>query len=171
METIAVSIGSNLGDRYWHIIQMEKMLTELLLPPIRYSPLMETEPVEVYDDQPWYLNRIITGTFRHGPYELLESTREIERKLGREEKGKKTARTADIDILLFGKEVLDSELLRIPHPSLLSRHFVLKGLRECIPDFSVSLFGQTVEELYNGNLSKFTSQQVRLLQKGGSNEE
>lgn len=171
METIAVSIGSNLGDRHWYISQMEKKLNELLLPPICYSPLMETEPVEVCDGQPLYLNRIITGTYPKGPYKLLSETQSIEQNLGREGKGTGTARTADIDILLFGDRVLNSRSLCIPHPSLLTRHFVLKGLKDCIPDFSVSLFEQTVEELYNGNLPKLISQHVRLLQKGGSNEE
>lgn len=171
MTIIAVSIGTNSGNRQWYMQQMERMLSEILLPPITCSALMETEPVGVTDRQPWYLNRIITGNYMKGPYELLDETQTIERQLGRTEKGNRKARTADVDILLFGSVTLVSDALTIPHPSIGKRLFVLLGLRECIPAASVGNSKKNVVDLCIENLPKLTNQNIRILHEGGSDEQ
>jgi 2-amino-4-hydroxy-6-hydroxymethyldihydropteridine diphosphokinase len=171
MTTIAVSIGTNRGNRQWYMQQMERMLSGLLFPPITYSALMETEPLDVAEKQPWYLNRILTGNYMKSPFELLRETQAIERQLGRTEKGNRKDRTADIDILLFGTVTLVSAALIIPHPAIEKRLFVLLGLRECMPESPVGNSDKSVEDLCIENLPKLKKQNVRILHEGGSDEQ
>ena len=119
MVQVALSIGSNCGDRRGFIGRMEELLHEVLGAEFSASALMETEPIEVVDEQSWYLNRILGGTFGGTPGELLSRCRLIEERLGRTGKGLRTPRTADVDILLFGPVAIETELLTIPHPGLL----------------------------------------------------
>ncbi len=133
MNTVFLSIGTNVGDREYYIREMESSLSELLIPPIRHSRLMETEPVGVIGEQNWYLNRIISGQFGGTPRELLECTQSIENRLGRIEKHNRAPRTADIDILLFDSEVICERGLVIPHSAITTRRFCIEGLFEIVP--------------------------------------
>jgi 2-amino-4-hydroxy-6-hydroxymethyldihydropteridine diphosphokinase len=128
---------------------MEKRLSGLLTSPYRISSLMETEPVDVTNQQPSYLNRIFCGYYKDDAEELLRQCFTIERELGRTEKGMKLARTADIDILLFGDMKLSAEKLTIPHPQVFTRRFCIEGLREVVPEWNVPGTGFTVMELYD----------------------
>ena len=141
-------LGSNSGKRELYIDKMEQALEMLFGQPLKKSRLMETEPVDVDTSQEWYLNRVVTGKYSGSPQELLEATQEIERALGRTDKGNYQSRTADIDILLFGCLRVESKGLTIPHKGICSRRFVLEGLADIVPDMNVPECGRTVQELY-----------------------
>lgn len=146
---VALSLGSNLGDRAFYINEMENRLSGVLVPPFKKSSLMETEPVDVAERQPAYLNRVFCGGYAHDAEELLEQCFQIERELGRIDKGTKLARTADIDIVLFGDLKLSGEKLTVPHPQLFTRKFCIEGLREIVPEWNIPGTGFTVMELYD----------------------
>ncbi len=149
MYPVALSLGSNLGDRYSNIALMEERLRAIIEPPVGVSSLMETEPIEVTTFQSAYLNRMVCGGFKGDAEELLTLCQRIEIDLGRTDKGRKLARTADIDIILFGNIKLQSEILSIPHPQLFSRRFCIEGLCEIVPEWSVPGTGFTIIELYD----------------------
>jgi 2-amino-4-hydroxy-6-hydroxymethyldihydropteridine diphosphokinase len=128
---------------------MEERIRVILGPPIKVSSLMQTEPLEVTTQQPVYLNRMVCGSFKGSAEELLKLCQSIENDLGRTDKGRKLARTADIDIILFGNTQIQSEILSIPHPQLFSRRFCIEGLSEIVPEWSVPGTGFTIMELYD----------------------
>ena len=163
MVDIALCIGSNNGDRSWYIRRMEEMLRDVLEPPIVTSKIMETEPVEVEEKQEWFLNRIIGGQFKRSAMELLNDCRKIEKSLGRRYKGLRKARTADVDILLYGTKVIISSVLTIPHPSILTRRFCLEGLRQIMPDALIGDSGKTVEDCYLSMKKPVRNQKLRFL--------
>jgi len=148
MVDVALSLGSNSGDRRFYMRRMEEMGGQIFQGAIFVSALMETEPLEVSGDQPWYLNRIVRGGFGGSARELLEECKAIERSLGRTNKGMRMERTADVDILLFGQcEIADSDLT-IPHPAIYSRRFCLEGLNQVMPDAPIGASNMTVGMLF-----------------------
>jgi 2-amino-4-hydroxy-6-hydroxymethyldihydropteridine diphosphokinase len=163
MVPVALSIGSNSGDRRRHMRRMETLLQEILEPGVVFSLLMETEPLEVAPGQPWYLNRIIGGYYEKTPMEFLEECQSIEMQLGRTGKGLRTERTADVDILLFGKEVVGTGGLVIPHPGVLNRRFCLEGLDQVMPDALIATTGKTVHEHFVAMSPSMKSQRMRFL--------
>jgi 2-amino-4-hydroxy-6-hydroxymethyldihydropteridine diphosphokinase len=128
---------------------MEERVRGILEPPISVSSLMETEPLEVTTVQLAYLNRMVCGRFSGHAEELLKLCQRIEIDLGRTDKGRKLARTADIDIILFENMQIQSEILTIPHPQLFSRRFCIEGLCEIVPEWNVPGTGFTIVELYD----------------------
>jgi 2-amino-4-hydroxy-6-hydroxymethyldihydropteridine diphosphokinase len=136
---VALSIGSNLGDRETGIASMEHELC-LILSDVRVSALMETAPVGVFEPQPPYLNKIVTGYYSGGgPYRLLDACFDIESRLGRTRSGPKSARFADVDILIFGHWEVNDGTLVIPHPQILNRRFCLEGLAQIDPEIVIPL--------------------------------
>ena len=162
---VALSIGSNLGDREFFIDSMEREL-RLILDDVAVSGLMETEPVGVGVPQPAYLNEIITGYYGNTPRRLLGGCFEIESRLGRTREARRGPRTADVDILLFGElEISEStppDALVVPHPELLNRRFCLEGLMRIDPGIIIPLPGdrRTVGELYKNMGTDVAAQNV-----------
>lgn len=144
MVEVALSLGTNSGDRLSRMRAMELLLAEVLHPPITASTLVETEPVAVATEQPWFLNRIVRGYYLSTPERLLDECNRIERELGRTGKGMRTQRTADIDILLFGEQTVATRVLVIPHPAILERRFCMEGLCEIMPDALIATVNATV---------------------------
>ena len=131
---VAIALGSNLGDRKAHIDFAVARLGELL-GDLRVSSIMETEPVDVPDQQPPYLNAVVVGETDLEPEALLEKLLAIERARGRERKSPKAARTLDLDIILYGETRMRSPHLEIPHPRFTNRPFVIEPLRELEPEW------------------------------------
>ncbi|ERP31259.1 2-amino-4-hydroxy-6-hydroxymethyldihydropteridine diphosphokinase [Chitinivibrio alkaliphilus] len=136
MAKVVLSLGSNVGDRFFYIHQMQRCLEEIIL-HADYSTLFETAPVGVSKEHSPYLNILLVGFYEGSPATLLRETQRIESRWGRQEKGGYTPRTADIDILLFGCEEVHEPNLQIPHPALFHRRFILEGLRELVPHWRV----------------------------------
>lgn len=165
MNRVFLSLGSNCGDRQKNIDEMFKQLSEILMLPILSSPLMETEPVGIPDEQQWYFNKIISGMYGGTAHELLESCQEIEKKLGRTGKGKMESRSADIDILLFGDTVIQDAILQLPHPQLLKRKFCIEGINSIASEYTYPLLDQTFDQLYAGMTKEIAKQKIRFIEQ------
>ncbi len=101
-----------------------------------YLELRETDPVGVVD-QPPFLNGAVAVETTRSPRELLELLLEIERSLGRVREERWGPRTIDLDLLLYGDEVVDEPGLRVPHPRLHERRFALEPLADLDPELQV----------------------------------
>jgi 2-amino-4-hydroxy-6-hydroxymethyldihydropteridine diphosphokinase len=113
---------------------------------LRKSQIYETEPWGV-EDQPLYLNAVVEIYFTGSPEQLLEEIQALEAAAGRIRDGERwAARTLDIDILLFGDYIIDSEVLKIPHPLMTERRFVLQPLADLAPELALPGMGMTVAE-------------------------
>jgi 2-amino-4-hydroxy-6-hydroxymethyldihydropteridine diphosphokinase len=111
---------------------------------LRTSSIYETEPVE-NREQAWFLNCVAEVSTTLQPLALLRRLQRIEHQLGRERTVPKGPRTLDIDILLYGDTVLETEELRLPHPRMLERRFVLEPLCEIAPRLKLPGSDMTVE--------------------------
>nr|MBU1328139.1 2-amino-4-hydroxy-6-hydroxymethyldihydropteridine diphosphokinase [Candidatus Omnitrophota bacterium] len=127
-----ISIGSNLGDRAKYIENaIEKLKETKGVKVKRISSIYETEPVGGLR-QGKYLNGAIEVETRLEPRELMVKLQGIEKQLGRIRTVKNASRTIDLDILLYGDKKIDEFDLKIPHPKMYEREFVMKPLKELI---------------------------------------
>ena len=158
METIYLSLGSNLGDREANLRAAIERLEAPDVRVVRTSPVYETEPVD-YTGQRWFLNLAVEAETSLSPMELLARIGKIERALGRVRTVAKGPRTIDIDILLYGDAVVRSATLEIPHPRMAERRFVLAPLADLAPGLRHPVTHQTVREM----LDTAPAQMVRLI--------
>ena len=133
MNRIYLSLGSNIGDRAKNLARAVEALGERGVRVVRESSVYETEPVELRE-QDSFLNSVIEVETELSAGELMEALLAIERSMGRERRVPKGPRVIDIDILLYGDEVVREEGLEIPHPRMAERRFVLVPLAEIAPD-------------------------------------
>lgn len=139
MERAYVALGSNLGDREATIRAAVAALdAEPDVRVVAVSSLVETEPVG-FLDQPRFLNGALALETSLPPRALLDLLLALERRFGREREGVPTQgpRTLDLDLLLYGGAEIDEPGLRIPHPRLHERAFVLTPLAELDPSLEV----------------------------------
>jgi len=155
--TVAVSIGSNLGDRQSHlrfgIYKLSRILDDM-----RVSNQRETAPVGVAVDQPEFLNAAVVGTTTLPPRELLDALLAIERERGRERPFQNAPRTLDLDLILYGDSVVDEPGLQVPHPRFRERRFVLEPLAEIAPDIVDPVTGLTIRQLEDRARSALTDE-------------
>ena len=131
-----VGLGSNLGDREATLRRALELLGERVV-VVAVSSFRETEPWG-YGDQPLFLNAAAAVDTELGSRELLDALLEVERALGRTRDGPRYGpRTIDLDLLLYGDEVVDQPGLTVPHPRLHERRFVLEPLAELEPGLTV----------------------------------
>ena len=129
-----IGIGSNLGDRAKYIENaIEKLKETKGIEVKRVSNIYETEPM-AGPKQGKYLNGAIEIETALEPRELFLRLSEIEKQLGRVRTLKNAPRTIDLDILLYGDKKIDEPDLKIPHPRMQEREFVMKPLKELIGD-------------------------------------
>jgi 2-amino-4-hydroxy-6-hydroxymethyldihydropteridine diphosphokinase len=143
---VAVALGSNLGDRHAHLSWAVRRLNGMLQ-DLRLSPILETDPVDVPDAQPPFLNAVVTGLTAQPPAELLQNLLELERQRGRTRTSVRAARTLDLDLILYGDLVIESGPLAVPHPRFRERLFVLEPLASLAPDLRDPVTGRTIREL------------------------
>lgn len=160
---VAISLGSNLGDRRAHLEHAVARLREILR-FVRVSSLIETPPMDV-NPQPNFVNAGIVGLFSGAPRDLLVSLLNIERERGRERPFPGAARTLDLDLVLFGDRVVDEPGLHVPHPRFRGRRFVLQPLAEIAPELVDPLTGRTLGELLEELL--FIPQRIDRMQPRG----
>ncbi len=140
-----LGLGSNLGDREANVARAVDFLSQRVRVE-GLSSLYETEPVG-YRDQPRFLNAVCRVSTGLGPGELLSLARAVEGRLGRTPSFPNAPRPMDIDILFYADRVLEGPELRIPHPRLTERAFVLVPLAEMAPDLVHPESGRRVGEL------------------------
>jgi len=143
---VAIALGSNLGDRRAHLDWAIERLRGWLEHP-RVSAFFDTEPVDVPDPQPRYLNAVVVGESRESPEALLAALRRLEDERGRTRSSFRAARTLDLDLILYGDRVIATHDLEVPHPRFRSRRFVLEPLASLVPDWIDPVTGRTVAEL------------------------
>lgn len=146
-----LSIGSNLGDR---IKNCELAVLRLGRVPgivvLDVSSAFETEPVGK-TDQPDFINRVVGVDVELDPHTLLVACKRIEDEMGREPGERWGPRVIDLDVLLFGDQVVEDDDLILPHPRMHERRFVLEPLVEIAPVVRHPLLEKTASELL-GNL-------------------
>jgi len=142
---VYLSLGSNLGDRAANLQQAVDRLGALG-EVTALSSFYETEPVEV-TAQPWFVNCTVALETEKMPRQLIAAILDLEQQMGRRRLEKKGPRAIDIDILLFGKSVIEMPGLTVPHPAMHERRFVLEPLVEIAPDLRHPVFKRTMREL------------------------
>jgi 2-amino-4-hydroxy-6-hydroxymethyldihydropteridine diphosphokinase len=146
MKTTYLGLGSNVGDREANLRAAIERMRAPDLRALRVSPVYETEPLD-YTRQRWFLNLVVEAETSLFPMQLLARVARIERALGRVRDIPKGPRTIDIDILLYGKAVIRSEALEVPHPRMNERRFVLAPLADLAPDLRNPITHRTVTEM------------------------
>jgi 2-amino-4-hydroxy-6-hydroxymethyldihydropteridine diphosphokinase len=155
---VYLALGSNIGDREANLRAAIERLSANGIDVLRTSPIYETEPVD-YTDQRWFLNLVVEASTALLPMQLLARTSRIERELGRVRSIAKGPRTIDIDILLYGRSVIRSLRLEVPHPRMAERRFVLAPLADLAPDLRHPATGRSIREM----LDAAPAQTIRLL--------
>lgn len=143
---VYLSLGSNLGDRENYLHEAISWLRELGVIK-QVSGFYETQPVEVQNEQPWFLNCALAMETELMPLEFLNRMLAVERSMGRVRTEPKGPRTIDIDIVFFGNDVLDTPELTVPHPAMHQRRFVLEPLAEIAPAIVHPVLKRTVRDL------------------------
>ncbi len=146
-------MGSNLGNRLGYLrAAIEALGRGPQLEVCGVSKVYETAPVEVEEQQPDYLNCVVEVRYGATAIELLRFCQGVEAALGRvrRKSEERTPRTMDIDVLLFGEEVIEEPHLIVPHPGSL-RAFNLRGLADLAPDMFIPGRGAVGELLADAN--------------------
>ncbi len=145
-----IAVGSNLGDRLANLRQGIARLLEIA-PALRLTaaaPLYETAPVDCAPDAQAFYNSVVEVESTLTPHELRELTAAVERWMGRPETREKNApRTLDLDLLYCGNQVVNDEVLTLPHPRLTQRRFVLEPLSAIRPGLVLPGQTKTASEL------------------------
>jgi len=144
--TVAVALGSNIGDRRAHLDFAVSRL-ETVLSNLRVSSYRDTDPVDVPGVQSLFLNAAAAGETGVSARELLGILLAIEREGGRERPFPGAARTLDLDLVLYGDLVTGEPELTVPHPRFRERRFVLEPLAEVAPDLIDPVTGLSVRAL------------------------
>ena len=136
-ETVFVLLGSNLGDRELLVNQASKMIGERCGKIVAKSRLYESEPWG-FKSEHWFLNQVVKVETALSPDDLMKELLEIEKELGRDRSVPHegyVSRPMDLDILYFGNEIIDNQMVTAPHPRLHERRFTLLPLCDVAPDF------------------------------------
>ncbi len=133
-----LGLGSNLGDRRGHLQAAASALPAYGVIVTAASSVYDTEPVGLVLEQPEFLNACLRIDTELEPLELLDAAKAVEREVGRDAGGVRHGpRVIDVDVLLLGSRSFESERLRLPHPQVSSRRFVLVPLLELDPQLAL----------------------------------
>ncbi len=146
-ENIFLGLGSNVGDRLVNLESAIKKIAQLLGTTVSVcSSVYESAPVG-YLDQNDFLNMVARISTKFSPQQFFKNLQKIEHDLGRTKKNRWGPRTIDIDILFWGDTVITTNRLKIPHPEVENRKFVLLPLSEIAPDFLMPPKGCRIIEI------------------------
>jgi len=155
-----VGIGANLGDPVaqveWATAELAKLVDTRV---VRTSSLYRTAPIG-HTDQPDFVNAVVLVDTTLSPRALLDALLDIEQTAGRERTFQNAPRLLDLDVLLYGDQVIDSPGLAVPHPRMHERAFVLAPLVEIAPDATIPGHGRAADLLKRVN-----HQEVRRIQR------
>lgn len=146
MPKVYLLLGSNVGDRTFYLKMAIEKIKKLYFGSIKISPIYETKPWGVTKQLPYY-NLAIEMDFPQKPFSLLNKLKNIEKQLGRKNKGNYLPRTIDIDIILWGEMILHSKKLTIPHPRMQDRNFVLIPLLALNEQAKHPIFQKNIADL------------------------
>ena len=151
--TAYVALGSNLGDKEANLRRALELLQERGVEVVKTSSFICTEPYGV-TDQPQFLNGVCEVRTRMAPLALLHTLLEIEQEMGRVRLRHWGERNIDLDLLLYEDVVLDTGELKLPHPDMQNRDFVLLPLAEIAPELVHPILQKSIEDLSNLYISK-----------------
>lgn len=141
-----IALGSNLGDKEKNLRRALLLLTQQGVEVVRVSSFLSTEPYGV-TDQPQFLNAVACVRTSLAPLALLDVLLATELAMGRVRLRHWGERNIDLDLLLYEDVVLDTPRLRLPHPDMQNRDFVLLPLAEIAPEFKHPTLQKTIWEL------------------------
>jgi 2-amino-4-hydroxy-6-hydroxymethyldihydropteridine diphosphokinase len=143
--TVYLGLGTNLGDRLKNL-QDARSALEPQVHVVKVSPIYETAPWG-YLEQPSFLNQALRAETELSPEALLDFLKHLEQELGRTPTFRNGPRLIDIDILFYDHLILTTNKLRIPHPSIEFRTFVLAPLADIAPYFCHPVLGCRIQDL------------------------
>lgn len=145
---VYIGLGSNMGDRAKNLFSAYDHITATKgIHPLRLSRFYETAPVGG-PPQPMFLNAALGIKTSLSPHQLLERFQHIENLMGRVRRERWGPRIIDIDILLYGDEIVHDDLLKTPHPLMHTRLFVLEPLVEIAPNVVHPVLKKTILQVY-----------------------
>ena len=145
---VFLAFGTSRGDReaFCRFALDELKKGNFLIRKV--SPLYETDPVDCEEGVPPFLNGVLQGVWNGSAEELLTLCQSIERRAGRPEKhSSRQSRELDLDIILFGREIIRTARLTVPHPRAFQRAFVLVPMNEIAPEAVFPDQEKTVSQL------------------------
>lgn len=145
MSVVVLSLGSNIEPRLRHILFAVELLRPILT-NIKVSRFYQTEPVG-YTEQDPFINIAVAGNYNASPFELVEELQLVEQEIGRTAREKWHEREIDIDIILFGSEIIHTPMLTIPHSRFRERRFVLQPCCDVAPNATDPSTHKTLAEL------------------------
>ena len=144
--TAYIALGSNLGDKEANLRRALELLIERGVEIVKTSTFISTEPYGV-TDQPTFLNGVCEVRTSLEPLELLHTLLDIEQEMGRVRLRHWGERNIDLDLLLYEDVVMDTPQLKLPHPDMQNRDFVLLPLAEIAPELVHPTLQKTISEL------------------------
>lgn len=145
-KNVYIGLGSNIGDKAGNIRRARESIAAMAgIQLIQSSSLYRTAPWGK-TDQDYFINQVIEIATELAPLELLHRLQKLEIKLGRQRREVWGPRIIDLDVLLYGREIITQEELQVPHPYMMQRLFVLVPLAEIAPDLQFP-DGSTVQEV------------------------
>lgn len=149
LHTVYFGVGSNLGDRELNIQHAVEKIEERIGKLVALSALYITEP-EGFDSKNLFVNAACSIVTTSAPVDILASSQQIEREMGRIQKSKNKIyadRIIDIDLLMYDNEIIELPQLSLPHPALHKRMFVIEPLAEIAPNLMHPVLNKRMQDL------------------------
>ena len=145
--SIYIALGTNLGDKEKNLKEALGYLIQKGITVCKVSDFIETEPYGV-TDQPDFLNAVAEVRTEKSPAELLQVLLQIEQEMGRKRIRRWGERNIDLDLLLYDDRIIDLPDLKVPHPDMQNRDFVLRPLSQIAPEAVHPVLGKTIGQLW-----------------------
>ena len=145
--SIFIALGSNLGDKENNMKEALQRLVQKGVKVCKVSDFMATRPYGV-TDQPDFLNAVAEVKTDNSPTELLRVLLQVEQEMGRRRIRHWGERNIDLDLLLYNSQIIDLPDLKVPHPDMQNRDFVLRPLAQIAPDAVHPVLRKTAERLW-----------------------
>jgi len=155
-----LSLGSNLGDKEKNLTLALFLLEKEGVEILKMSSLYEAQPVD-FPSQLWFYNELAEVRTKANPEALLDLVKKIEQKMGRKRGQEKGPRIIDIDIILAEDSVIRKKDLKIPHPRMEKRNFVLLPFVEISPDTVHPVFNEDMKTLWKKSNDRSIVKQIK----------